>query len=264
MKYGFIGLGNMGSAIIAGMVRSGNFSSDSIYGFDKDAAKIAALESVCGLIAADSIETLCFTCDVVVLSVKPQMFPDVVPTVKTNIRPEALVISIAAGKTLEYFKEKLHGVAVARVMPNINALVGSATSAYCVNEHVTEQQKRYVEAIFKAVGTADELDEKLFSVFSALAGCSPAFTYLYIDALARAAVKHGMPRQQALGIAASAVFGSARMVMEDGSHPADLADRVCSPGGVTIEGVLTLRDKGFESAVHSAVDAMVAKDKNMQ
>ncbi len=263
MNYGFIGLGNMAGAIIKGMKDSGEFSGDAVYGVNRSPEKTRALAESCGLIPCESVRELCGRCDVVVLAVKPGMLDDVLPDVGQSLKAGALVISIAAGKTLEYLESRLEGAGIVRAMPNINALVGASTTALCRGKRVGEEGFQTAKSVFLSVGTVSEVPESLFSVFSAAAGCSPAFTYLYIDALARAAVREGMPRAGALETAASAVLGSAKAVLETGVCPAELADRVCSPGGVTIEGVLKLRELGFENAVHKAFEAMVEKDKRL-
>lgn len=259
IKYGFIGLGNMASAIIAGMKNSGKYSMSNVFGYDTLPGKAQE----CGVCGCDSAEALCKSVDVIILAVKPQILPKVLPTVKENAG-DALIVSIAAGKTIAYFQEALSGnTPIVRVMPNINARAGAATAAFCPNEFVSEEQKSLVEEMLKTIGTLVQLPENMFSVFTALAGSSPAFTYMYIDALARAAVAYGMPKAQALEIAASSVFGSAKLVMESGEHPYALADSVCSPAGTTIDGVLTLQDNAFESVVHKAVAAVIEKDKRL-
>jgi len=256
MKFGFIGLGNMGGAILRGMRASGNFESSEIFGFDP-AVKDAQV------IYCESAEEVCRNADAVILAVKPQVIEEVLKGIAAELKGK-LVISIAAGKSIEALsaclEEKSH---VIRVMPNINAVVLSATSAFCASENVSDAEKETVRNIFGTIGTVIELEEKHFPAFTAVASCSPAFSYIYIDALARAAVKAGMPRSQALSVAASAVMGSAKMVMESSAHPHELCDMVCSPGGTTIEGVLQLKALGFENAVHSAVQATIDKDKKL-
>ncbi|MBQ9832327.1 MAG: pyrroline-5-carboxylate reductase [Clostridia bacterium] len=258
-KYGFIGLGNMASAIIDGMKNSGQYDMRNVYGYDTVSSKA----NECGVCACDSIAQLCKTVDIVVLAVKPQILPKVLPEVKENAL-QALIVSIAAGKTIDYLAQALYENApIVRVMPNINARVGASTVAFCANASVADEQKKLVETMLCTIGTVTELPESMFSVFTAIAGSSPAFTYIYIDALARAAVQAGMPKAQALQIAASSVFGSAKLVMESGEHPYALADSVCSPSGTTIDGVLTLQENAFESTVHKAIKAVIEKDKRL-
>ena len=152
------------------------------------------------------------------------------------------------------------GLPIVRVMPNINAKVGEALSAYCGNEQVADDQYATVVSVLEAIGEAIAIEEKFFPLFSAMAGCSPAFHLLYIDAIARAGVKYGLPKDTSLKIAAQAVLGTVRLLQETGEHPAALIDQVCSPGGTTIEGVCALKDNGFESAVMQAIKASLEKD----
>lgn len=262
MKFGFIGLGNMASAIIKGMVASKQYEPSAIYGFNRSAQKTENLAAHYGISKSDSIEQLMTTVDVIILSVKPQMLPDVLPIVKAHLRPEQLVISIAAGKTLSYFQEQLsEDVSIIRVMPNINATIGASTSCFSTLPTATEAQKTLVQQMFATVGTLIELPENLFSIFTTIGCSSPAFTYLYIDSLARAAVKEGMPKELALEIAASSVLGSAKMVLNSEEHPWTLIDQVCSPGGTTIQGVTSLQVNHFESTIYDAVDAVTTKDR---
>lgn len=263
MRYGFIGLGNMATAIIGGMVRSGEFANDTISGFDISESRRDELKNTFGITLFGSEKELTENSDVVVLAVKPQVISGVFERISKSLSGR-LVISIAAGKTLSFLENGLgKDTSIIRVMPNINALVAAATSAYTGNEAATDEHKKTAEKIFGTVGTVVELPEKLFSAFTAIGGSSPAFAYIYIDALAKAGVKHGMSRDMALKVAASTVFGSAKMVMESGIHPMELCDRVCSPAGTTIDGVLKLAECGFETAVHQAINAVVEKDKSL-
>ncbi|MEG0472427.1 MAG: pyrroline-5-carboxylate reductase [Solibacillus sp.] len=264
MKYGFIGLGNMASAIIKGMVASGEFTASSIYGINRTQHKTDTLVQLYGIQAAPSIEEMMQHVDVIVIAVKPQMFPDVLPIIKQHLTDNHLVISIAAGKSLDYLQQSfLPQTSVFRVMPNINATIGASTSCYSTLSTNVEQ-KNLVEQLFSTVGTIVELPENLFSIFTSIGCSSPAFTYLYIDSLARAAVREGMPKQMALEIAASSVLGSAQMVLQSEAHPWALIDQVCSPGGTTIQGVTSLQVNHFESTIYDAVDAVTNKDALLQ
>ncbi|KOS68035.1 pyrroline-5-carboxylate reductase [Lysinibacillus contaminans] len=264
MKYGFIGLGNMATAIIKGMCKSEDFESSSIHGFNRTIAKATTLATTYGIHANNSIEELMANCDVIILSVKPQMLPDVLPEVKKHLLDRHIIVSIAAGKNISYFQENLSATTpIIRVMPNINAIVGASTSCYTASEQVTDAQLQLVTSLFETVGTIIEVPENLFSIFTTIGGSSPAFTYMYIDALARAAVREGMPKNMALDIAANAVLGSAKMILQSQEHPWELVDRVCSPGGTTIQGVSSLQSNHFETTIHDAVAAVTNKDRNL-
>ncbi|MBQ3135851.1 MAG: pyrroline-5-carboxylate reductase [Clostridia bacterium] len=262
---GFIGAGNMASAIIAGMCKSDFVKGGDIAVFDLDETKTEALKETFGVTVKASAEEIAETCEKIILAVKPNVIASVLSQIDSIAKEKnPLFISIAAGKTTEYLLScvSYEGKFI-RVMPNINALVGAAVSGYCGTDNVSEKDMSFAESLCECFGTAVKIDEKLFPIFSAIGGCSPAFTYMYIDALARAAVKNGMPKAQALQVAAQSVLGSAKTVLESADHPWALVDRVCSPGGTTIEGVASLQRDGFEAAVMSAVQASFDKDKKI-
>ena len=264
MKFGFIGLGNMAGAIIHGMITSQQFNAADVYGMNRSREKTEDLVNKYSIQAADTIEQIMEQVDVIVIAVKPQMFEDVLPTIKKHLTDKHIVISIAAGKSLEYLHEELGSeTSIFRVMPNINATIGASTSCYSTQQ-ASAGQKAIIEKLFATVGTIVELPENLFSIFTTIGCASPAFTYLYIDSLARAAVREGMPKDMALQIAASSVLGSAQMVLQSDSHPWALIDQVCSPGGTTIQGVTSLQVNHFESTIYEAVDAVTNRDTFLQ
>lgn len=262
---GFIGAGNMATAIIKGICQSGFLKGEEITVFDTDEKKSRYLADSFGVKIAESAIALAQTCDKIVLAVKPNVISGVLCEIDGECKKKnPLFISIAAGKSTEYLLSCItYEGKFARVMPNINALVGAAVSGYCASSQVTDEDKAFVKDFCECYGTAVEIDEKLFPVFSAIGGCSPAYTYMYIDSLARAAVKNGMPKKQALEVAAQAVLGSAKTILYCDEHPWELVDRVCSPGGTTIEGVASLQNDGFEAAVIKAAEASLNKDKSM-
>lgn len=262
---GFIGTGNMATAIIKGVISSKLLKGNEIGVFDLQREKAEALSEEYGVKTFSSATELTENCERIVLSVKPNVISAVLSEINETAKEKnPLFISIAAGKTLEFLSSCVsYDGKFVRVMPNINAVVLEAVSAFCANEKVTENEKAFVKELLSAFGTAVEIKEDLFSVFSAIAGCSPAFSYMYIDSLARGAVKNGMPKDMALRIAAQAVLGSAKMILQSDEHPWDLVDKVCSPGGTTIEGVTSLQENGFESTVMNAVQASFDKDKRL-
>ena len=263
MKYGFIGAGNMGGAIMKGMtIGTGKYDPKSIFVTDKFFPAAENLSAATGIIPCETGAEVVANADVLVLAVKPHILATAIPEFYDVVaEKKPLVISIAAGKTLEYLGSLLPaGTPVVRVMPNINAKIGAATCGICRNAQVTDEQLEIAKGIFGTIGTVIEVDESQFGIFTVLAGSAPAFAYMYMDALARAAVQAGMPKKQALEIAAATVEGSAKMVLKSGEHPWELVDQVCSPGGTTIEGVLKLQEKGFEHALKMAFDAVLDKD----
>lgn len=266
MKFGFIGAGNMAGAIVKGMtIGTKSYDGKDIFITSKTVTSAQKLADACGAVAVKTAVEVVAESDVLVLAVKPHVLASIVPELKDEIAAKKpLVVSIAAGKTLDYLAELLPAeTPIVRVMPNINAKIGAATNGMCVNGYVTDEQKAVVRGMFETIGTVIEVDENHFGIFTVLAGSAPAFAYMYMDALARAAVKAGMPKKQALEIAAATVEGSAKMVLESGEHPMALVDQVCSPGGTTIEGVAALQANGFEATLTKAFDAVLEKDNKI-
>lgn len=271
MTVGFIGTGNMANAIVRGMVGSGGFPADEVVVFDRNADKRELLGSDLGVRVVGSAEELVEVSDVVVVAVKPQGISALLTGLAEQVADRRrVVVSIAAGTPLERLESFLETASrpgsqapVVRVMPNVNALIGAGMSAVTGNAAATAHDVSTVVAIFRAVGEVVEIPESQFSTYTAIAGSSPAFTYLFIDALSRAAVAGGMPKAQATQIAAQAVLGSATMVRESEKSPWDLIDTVCSPGGTTVAGLLALEDRGFLSTVAHGVRATIDRDKEM-
>lgn len=265
MKVGFIGCGNMATAIIKGIVEHNALNSDDIFVFDVDNGKTKLCSQQFGVKIACDEKELISNVDAVVLAIKPIGFEKLLPSIDECLKEKnPLIISIAAGKTLDFIASLLsYKSSIVRVMPNINAKVGQAMSAYCDNGSITSEQENLVNTMFSSTGKVMKLDEQHFPLFGVIAGSAPAFAYMFIDSLARAAVKNGMNKQMALDIAAQTVFGSAKLIMDSNEHPWELIDQVCSPNGTTIEGITSLQADGFESAICRAVDLAVEKDKRM-
>jgi len=258
MKYGFIGLGNMASAILRGMKKSGQFSNDEIYGYDIfDKSDFA---SEIGMKLCGSEAEIAQTVDTVLLAVKPQMMAGVLEKIKPYLSPKKLVITIAAGKPISFYEERLDNVRLVRIMPNINAKVGCAVSGLCGGTNATADDKAIAKQVFETVGTVFEITENQFVAFSAIGGASGSFVLMMIDAMASAGVKAGLPRTLAENVARQVVKGSAELAEKSGEHPCALVDQICSPGGTTIEGVHALKKLGFESAIHEGIAAIIEKD----
>ncbi|MGN0523295.1 MAG: pyrroline-5-carboxylate reductase [Eubacterium sp.] len=265
MAIGFIGCGNMASAIINGIIKSGVFEAEEINAFDICKPATDALKGKYNINVLDSETDIVKESDTVILAVKPNVLTDVLNKINNALlEKECLVISIAAGKTTDFIREQLtHDNKIIRVMPNINATVGEAICAYTANSMADDKDKLEAEKIFSAVGEVIYLDEGYFPLFGVIGGCAPAFAYMFIDSLARAAVENGMKKDIALDIAAQTVLGSAKMILESNEHPWSLIDKVCSPGGTTIEGVMSLQADGFEASVHNAVNKALEKDSKL-
>ncbi len=266
MKIGFLGAGNMATAIVRGAVEHDVVAGGDVLVFDTDAAKAGDLATSVGGSAAASAEELAGAVDVLVLAIKPQVFAAALPPLTGAIAARGtLVVSIAAGTPLAKIEGLLGtpAVPVVRVMPNVNAMVGAGMAAVTGNAAATRAHVKTVVELFDAVGTAIELPEQQFATFTAIAGSAPAYAYLFIDALARGALRAGMPKDQATRIAAQTVLGSARMVLESDDAPWVLIDKVCSPGGTTIAGLMALEDGGFVSTVVDGVQATIDRDAEL-
>ncbi|MBQ4573495.1 MAG: pyrroline-5-carboxylate reductase [Clostridia bacterium] len=263
-KLGFIGCGNMATAIIGGAVTSQFLKGEEICVFDVDTTKAEFLNKEYGVNTSSTVESLAENCEFVVLAVKPQVFPTVLPQIKESLN-NTTVVSIGAGKTLEFIGSFLNKkTPIVRVMPNINAKVGASMSAVCKNDCTDDIALEFVKGLCKSFGEVMELSESQFPLFGVIAGCSPAYSFMFIDSMAREAVKNGMKKDEALKICAQAVLGSAKMILEDKeNNPWALINSVCSPGGTTIEGVAKLQSEGFDTAVMDAVKASLDKDKKL-
>lgn len=263
-KLGFIGCGNMATAIMGGAVSSDFLKGENICVFDVDKEKAEFLNKEYGVNCCSSVEELAENCEFIVLAVKPQVFPTVLPQIKDNVK-NSVVVSIGAGKTLEYIGSFLADeTPIIRVMPNINAKVGASMSAVCRNDFADENALTFVKGLCRSFGEVMELAESQFPLFGVIAGCSPAYSFMFIDSMAREAVKSGMKKDEALRICAQAVLGSAKMILEDKDNNTwALINSVCSPGGTTIEGVAKLQEEGFDTAVMDAVKASLDKDRKL-
>ena len=264
-KLGFIGCGNMATAIMNGAVKSNFLKGEEICVFDVDTEKSEFLKESLGVNILASASDVAESSYAVVLAIKPQVFPVVLPQIKDSVqRNDTSIISIGAGKTLNYITSFFEDYTpVVRVMPNINAKVGASMSAVCGNENVNDDLLNFTKELCKSFGDVIELPESQFSIFGVIAGCSPAYAFMFIDSMARGAVLNGMTKEQALKISAQAVLGSAKMMLESEENPWALINSVCSPGGTTIEGIATLQNEKFDKAVMDAVQASYEKDKKL-
>lgn len=255
MKLGFIGTGNMAGAIMGGIIKNQIFRPEEIIGADISEAGRERTKEAYGIeVTGDNRKAA--DSEVLILSVKPQYYADAIAEIKDCVRDDQLIITIAPGKTLAWLEEQFgKPVKIVRTMPNTPALVGEGMTAACVNQYVTEEEKAYALKILSSFGKVELVPEHLIDAVVAVSGSAPAYVFMFIEAMADAAVAEGMPRAQAYEFAAQAVYGSAKMVLETGKHPGELKDMVCSPAGTTIEAVRVLEEKGLRSAVIEAMRA---------
>ena len=259
MKYGFIGCGNMGGAIAKALAKN---STDFLITDRSGKARNLAAELGCTYGTSTQIAA---GCDRIFLGVKPQMMTGVLSALApalTEHRP--LLITMAAGLTMTAIQEMV-GVPlpIIRIMPNTPVAVGKGVVLYCANELVSPDVLADFLADMSHSGWLEPLEERLMDAGSALSGSSPAFVYMFMDALADGAVACGIPRAKALELAAMTVIGAGSLMLESGSHPGALKDAVCSPAGSTIEGVRTLERQGMRSAVTEALCAVCTRNGSL-
>ena len=264
-KIGMIGVGNMGGAILRGMIASGYVAAEDVMACLHSEEKRQALAAeIPGLTCTTDAKALAQECRMIVLAVKPQVLGELLDSIKGEINDRALV-SIAAGWTMDMLTSKVAGTTATllRVMPNTPALVGAGMTAICRQTTLSAADLAYAQGIFDAIGETAVIDEKLFDGFIAVSGSSPAYIFMLIEAMADAAVREGIRRPDAVKMAAQAVLGSAKMVLETGKHPAELRDGVTSPGGTTIAGIHAMEARGIRAALMDAVMAALAKSDEM-
>lgn len=262
-EIGFIGMGNMGYAMLKGMLAT--IEPSKIIFTD---ASIERMEMVHSLTEVEYVETNAECANrskIIILAVKPQYYENVLQNIRYILKENHILISLAPGISIEYLSSKFEfNPRIIRVMPNTPALVGAGiTGLSYQKERFSDEEKKLIEEIFSSVGEVVHVDEKLMNAVVCASGSSPAYVYMFIEALADSVVKYGMPRDMAYRFVANSVMGSAKMVLETGEHPGLLKDRVCSPGGTTIEGVAALEEFGFRNAIFKATDACFKKSETM-
>lgn len=261
---GFIGAGNMGQAIVGGILKANLIVSDNIILSDLNEKSLDNVRKRHKVNVTTDNKIVAEQADILILAVKPNLYEVVINEIKETVKADAIVVSIAAGKSIKDVESLFErDLKVVRVMPNTPALVGEGMSALCVNNVVTEDEMKDIITIFESFGEAEIVSEKLMDSVVAVSGSAPAYVYMFIEAMADAAVLEGMTRSQAYKFAAQTVMGSAKMVLETKIHPGELKDMVCSPGGTTIEAVAMLEEKGFRAAVISAMKICANKSKEM-
>lgn len=259
LAVGFLGAGQMATALAVGWARAGLLDPARSRASDPSPAARAKFETTAGVTSTDSNAEVAVGCDTLVLAVKPQVLPAVLADLRPHLAARHLVVSIAAGVTLRALGEMIGDARVVRVMPNTPCLVGESAAAFALGSSATPNDAAVVGELFGAVGKVHHVAEHLLDAVTGLSGSGPAFVYVLIEALADGGVKAGLPREVALSLAAQTVLGSAKMVLETGTHPAALKDAVASPGGTTIAGLHALERAGFRAALMDAVEAAATR-----
>ena len=264
-KIGLIGAGRMATALARGFVRADLLAAESIIASDpSDEARASFSREVPGAkVVAENCPVVADS-DVVILAVKPQQMTAVLTGIRDDVRPQTLLVSIAAGVTLKRLAAGLpSGQRVVRVMPNTPCLIGQGASAYSLGEHATADDGKLVAELLSAVGAAFDVPEAMLDAVTGLSGSGPAFVYSMIEAMARGGTAAGLPAELAGELAARAVAGAAQMVLQTGESPAVLRDRVTSPGGTTLAGLAVLQQRGFDAAVAEAVSAAARRSAEL-
>ena len=261
---GFIGAGNMAEALIRGLVRGGHIAADRIAASAPRKERLDELKREYGIDVTTNNREVVQRCGLVVLSVKPQILDKVVREVGDHIKPDTLIVSIAAGVDTGALEETLpDGMHVVRAMPNTPALVGAGATAISAGKHASEADLATARALFDAVGITVELDESHLDAVTGLSGSGPAYIFLILEALADAGVKVGLSRRNAQRLAAQTVMGSAKLLLETDEHPGRLKDMVTSPGGTAIAGLHTLEEGGLRTTLINAVETATKRAREL-
>jgi pyrroline-5-carboxylate reductase len=261
---GFIGCGNMAQAMMTGIVNDGAYDAEQIYVSDPNSKALSTMRETLGIMPCQDNLPVAEAADILFLAVKPQIYPIVIDQIKDVVKPDVLIVTIGAGQKLSLTESRFgKPCKIIRVMPNTPAMVGEGMAAITPNTLVSDDETEEIVDIFRSFGKAEIVPESLMDVVTAVSGSSPAFVFMFIEALADGAVKEGMPRAQAYTFAAQTVLGSARMVLKGTKHPGELKDMVCSPGGTTIDAVAALEDDGFRGSVINAVSVCTEKSRLM-
>ena len=263
-RIGFIGCGNMGTAMIAGILDSGKCEPQEMMVSCRTKAALEKKKEEYGVqVTTDNRRVAAFA-DILFVAVKPQLYEKVLREIKEDLTEEKILVSIAPGKTLSWFCELLgENQKVIRTMPNTPSMVKEGMMGMCAGGQVTEEEMDMIRDLCSGFSETEIIPERLMDVVTAVSGSSPAYVFMFIEAMADAAVAGGMPRTQAYKFAAQAVLGSAKMVLETGKHPGELKDMVCSPAGTTIQAVRVLEEKGMRSSVFEAMMKCLDMSRNM-
>ena len=253
----------MAQAMMGGMIQNGLLKKEDIIASSATTKTSEKVATEFGIkTTLDNREVA--KAEIVILAIKPIYCQQVIEEIRDVVTEEQLIVTIVAGKSLQWLQKMFGGQKkIIRTMPNTPALVGEGITALCPNEMVPSEEVKQICDLFNGFGKAEVVGEHLMDAVVAVSGSSPAYVFMFIEAMADAAVAEGMPRAQAYQFAAQSVLGSAKMVLETGTHPGELKDMVCSPAGTTIAGVCKLEEKGFRSSVMECMKACAEKSRNL-
>ena len=264
-KVAVIGAGKMGEAIISGLLKSGVYNPKDIQAVEIIESRQKYITQTYNVKCHDKTKKAVAFGDVIIIAVEPGVVGKVLEQVGPAMKPGRALVSIAAGVTLDYIQSNLpKEVPVVRVMPNQACLVNEAMITFCASENSTEEQVKMVTEVLSLLGKVLPLEEKYLNLATGLVGSGPAYIFLIIEALADAGVRLGLPKEISTILAAQTTLGAAKMVVETEEHPAKLKDKVATPGGTTVEGLLELEKGGLRAVIISAVTKAAQKAKELQ
>ncbi|MFQ9515527.1 MAG: pyrroline-5-carboxylate reductase [Eubacterium sp.] len=258
---GFIGMGNMGYAMLKGCKKA--FEQGDIIFHSNSMEKMKKISEDEDIQYGESNINVASNAKYIIMAVKPQMFDTIINEINEVITEEKIIISLAPGFTIKQLKDKFKAGRIVRTMPNTPAMVGEGMTGVCYDDNFSKDEMQVIEKIFSSFGKMRVVNEKLMNAVVCASGSSPAYVFMFMEALADSAVKCGLPRKDAYEFVAQTVLGSAKLMLETGMHPGALKDMVCSPGGTTIAGVAELEKNGLRKAIFEATDACFDKCNNI-
>ncbi|MTI67425.1 MAG: pyrroline-5-carboxylate reductase [Firmicutes bacterium] len=257
---GFIGCGNMAQAMLGGMINSNTLDNENVIVSNPTNNKLHLVKKQYDVKVTNDNNEVAKESDILILAVKPNKYDTVLKEIKNHIKENVIIVTIAAGIDINSVENIFdNDIKVIRTMPNTPALVREGMTAMCSNKNVKDKEMKEIITLFKSFGKVEIIDEKLMDYIPGISGSSPAYVYMFIEALADGAVLHGIPREKAYKMAAQAVLGSAKMILETNEHPGKLKDNVCSPSGSTIEAVYTLEKNNFRGTIIAAMESCTTK-----
>lgn len=265
MKIGFIGAGNMGEALLSGMIKGGLLSPDDIVVFDPNDDKILEISKKYKIKVAQDNQDLLNHVNSFILAIKPNIYPRVLSEIYEYLTPNHHLISLAPGYNFSKIKDLINNTdcLISLIMSNTSAAIGQGVTAACFDPKITEENKSELINIFQSLGSFIEVEETQMPTITSVIGSTPAIVYMLIEGMMQGAILEGLPAEQAKQLVAHVVASAANMVIKTDEHPSILRDRICSPGGTTIEGVSHLKSIGFEGKVIDAIRIMAEKARKM-
>lgn len=262
-KVGFIGCGNMGEAFLKGIINSGMVEKEDIFVHEK--VKKDYVKETYGVNFLETEIEVVETCDIIFLAVKPNIYFDVIDEIKEAVNSTKIIVAMAPGITMETILDQIDNAnsKIVRTMPNLPLMIQEGCIAYAFNENIEEEEEIYFKRLFEKIGVAIEIKEELFDAVIGASGSSPAFIFMFIEALADGVVFEGLAREDAYKLIGQTLVGCGRMFLDSHKHPGELKDSVCSPGGTTIVGVKSLEVDGFRGTIMKAATETIRRSKEM-